>query len=172
MMTTLVARSGDPSWKSLAELMGYSPGVPSSRSNTGPVRRSFRDFLTLMGTTLTAYTFYVVPSYSRDMRTITGKPRMEFLPLLFLGIATLGIGLSVFLVIWAFDLEKHGLTNQTSDRHEQLGAHVIGLSLLSFSGWFWSEWPVLVVGAGAAVWSVWMVQKEINLYAPRAECAP
>lgn len=172
--TTLITRRGDASWITLGEVLGTARQftgqaipVPADQEFQ-PVRRSLQDFMVLMGATLTLYTFYVVPSYSKDLRIITGKERIQYKPLLILGIVTLSFALIVLLVAWAYDLEKYGRTKQTPGRQEALGAYVLALNVVSVLSLFWSGWIALIIGLVAGVWSVWLVQNEINLYAPPA----
>src|SRR4051812_16240643 len=126
---TLVARRGDPGWVRLETVPGFATIVSVDGSVEAPAgtvvkcRRS-HDFAIPMGVTLSFFSFYLVPSYSRDMRLITGKPRIQFKPLLVLGIVTIGLALSVMLTVWAFDLERHGKEKKTPRGRKSLGEHV------------------------------------------------
>jgi len=173
--TTLVARRGDASWIALGDLLGnvgqgagQTASIPTDPA-IQPVSRSLQDFIVLMAATLTLYTFYVVPSYTRDIRIITGKQRIQYKPLLILGIVTLSFALIVLMVTWAFDLERHGRERRTPGRQESLGAHVLALNVATLLiPMIWGGWAPIFVGLVTGAWAVWLVQKEINLYAAPA----
>ncbi len=121
-----------------------------------------------MGITITFYVFYVIPSYSNDMEAITSKSRIKFKPLLIIGIVTLGWALCVVLVLWAFELEKHGKSLHTVGREESLGARVLGITVLAFAlPWIDGAFSV-VASCALGAWGTWLLQREINLYAPTA----
>ena len=161
---TLITGTGDAAWIPMSQLLGIPP-VDHTAVIT-PRRRTFEHFVKMMGVTLTLYTFYVVPSYSRDMKAITGRPRMEFKPVLILGIVTCGFFLNIMMVLWAYDLEKHGKAMGTAGRRESLGTHVLVLIGITFGLAFFSGGLALFVAIVISCVPVWLLQKEINLYAP------
>ena len=172
---TLISAIGDAQWAPASQLLGVGrdrlPAVSRSESEamrSVPLLRKFDQFALMMGCTLGFYTFYLVPSYARDMRAITGKPRMEFNPLLILGIVTLGLSLMVMMIMWAFELETHGKTVGKSGRQEFLGLPVLALNVIALISGFAIDnfFLGLIVAGGFEAWAVWLLQKEINLYAP------
>jgi hypothetical protein len=176
---SLVSGIGDQQWVPASQILGLSRNghsavsgfEPEAVQTLLPVRRNFDQFALMMGCTLTFYTFYLIPSYSRDMRAITGKPRMEFNPMLILGIVTLGLSLVVTMVLWAFELERQGKAVGKAGRQEFLGPAVLALNIIALICCFAIDNFVLsfIVGGGFATWAVWLLQREINLYAPISE---
>lgn len=147
-------------------------GIPVTTKGD-PCHRSFREFARMMILTLTLYSFYLVPLNSRDMKAITGRERMEFTGLLILGIVTFGVALAVMEILWAFDLERHGKADNTVGRQESLGIIVLVLNAVGIVLGFVVGDSILspiIVGVLCAS-AIWMLQKEINLYAKRHETA-
>lgn len=171
-LKTLVSARGDGEWVTVGEFLGIQGGPPSTNSSDVgvpcealPRNRSFEHYALMMGVTLTFYLFYLIPLNSRDMKAITGRPRMEFTPLLFFGVLSIGVLLLVMLSLWAFDLERHGNERATPGRQQSLGAYVLALNILSLVLAFFSGGLALVLSAAVTVAAVWLLEKEINLYA-------
>ena len=79
---------------------------------------------------------------------------------------TLGIGLVVVQIVYAFDLARHGQRTGTPGSNPQLGGWVLGLNAVAF------VWSVATAGIGfllggvaLGVLATWLVQAEINRYA-------
>ena len=172
---TLVSGVGDPDWIPATRLLKLPPPSPSlawvQRSGTPddihPRYLPFERYVLMMTVTLGFYPFYLVPCQSRDLKAITGRERMEFTALLILSIVTLGLVLLIMQVLWAYDLERHGKAINKAGRKESLGTLVLGATALGFfaclaiDGFFLSTLVCsLFNGVG-----LWLVQREINLYA-------
>jgi len=174
---TLVSGLGDTQWVPASSLFAPESQPRSLQpADTGsadqhPRYRSFEQFALMIGVTLSLYTFYIIPSQSRDMKAITGRERMEFTALLVLGIVTFGLLLAVMMVLWAYDLERHGKVIGKTGRQESLGTIVLVLNILSLVlGFAISDFIVSFVIVGILNASaVWFLQKEINLYATPPE---
>ncbi len=176
---TLVSAIGDPEWVPAARLLKL-PGttvlmVPASTEANArighPRYLPFEQYVRMMGLTLSFYFFYLIPLQSRDLKAITGRERMEFTALLILGIVTLGLVLVVVMVLWAYDLERHGKANGKARRQESLGTIVLVLGVLCLlTGFvidsFFLSFVVSAVLSGSALW---LLQREINLYATAPE---
>jgi hypothetical protein len=194
--STFVTGTGDAQWIPVSQLLGIpenqqppiSTGANSDAKTSEPMRRTFGRLALMLGLTLGFYVLYLVPSYSRDMKAITEKPRMEFQPLLVLCIVSFalallvsqisddaltvkffnfagGLPVDVMLVLWAFDLEKHGKTLKTVNRQESLGAYLLVLTIIGSVIGLMSGGLAIVVGMAIGGFAVWLLQKEINLYA-------
>jgi len=163
--STLTAAKGETQWITVSQLLGVPPEMPSAEIVNAVRHRSFEQFCLMMGVTLTFYSFYILPSYSRDMKAITKRERMEFQPMLILGIVTLGLLLAVMMVAWAYDMEKHGKAMETVGRQESLGTYVLILNVISFLIALFSGGVAIILSAALGVWAIWLLQKEINLYA-------
>ena len=178
---TLVSGIGEPEWISAARLLKL-PGalapvaaLPAHREAqpvlVSPRQLPFERYVLLTALTLGLYPFYLVPCQSRDLKAITGRQRMEFTALLILGIVTLSLLLLVMQVLYAFDLERHGKAVNKASRQESLGTLVLVLTVLgvvlsfAIDNWFVSYLVGTFFGSGA----LWLVQKEINLYATTPE---
>lgn len=178
----LVSGIGDADWVPAAHLLklpGNTSAVPAdlpvvaspaaalADNGTCPQHRSFEHYALLTAVTLGFYGFYLIPCQSRDMKAITGRERMEFTALLILGVVTCGLLLLVMQVLYGFDLERHGKAVNPTGRQESLGVIVLVLAVLSvvlpfaFDGGFLLS--VICTLPGSV--SLWLVQKEINLYA-------
>ena len=132
---------------------------------------SFEQFITMMVITLSFYSFYLVPLQSRDMKAITGRNRLEFRTLLIIGVVTLGFGILVMMVLWAYELERHGKTVNKTGRWQSLGTLVLVLCILAralpyaFEGFMVS----FLIAALFSSCALWLLQREINLYATAPE---
>jgi hypothetical protein len=165
---TLVANQGDSRWLTVGERLGVPPQKTSvwlGATSDAPIYRSFEQFALLMAMTLTFYMVYLIPANTRDLKAITGRSRMEFLPLLILGIASFGILLLVMLTLWAFDLERHGRNLGTPGRQESLGTYVLILNVLAVLIGCFAGGLALLLSAALGAAAVWLLEKEINLYA-------
>jgi hypothetical protein len=172
--STLVAAEGAAQWTPVADLLGLPASViptpaprPTQQVVDAPVYRGQSQFFLLMGASLSLAAFYLVPTYSRDLKAITGRQRMEFTTLLILGIVTFGLLLAVIMTLYAYDLEKHGRTRAAANRQESLGTYVLIMNVVSFVVALFSGGLALVASAVIGSVAVWMIQKEINLYAVR-----
>ena len=176
---TLVSGIGDLEWVPAARLLKLPgttvPMVPASTAANARVGHprylSFEQYVKMMGITLSFYFFYLIPLQSRDLKAITGRERMEFTALLVLGIVTLGLVLVVVMVLWAYDLERHGKANGKAGRQESLGTIVLVPGVLCLlTGFvidsFFLSFVVSAVLSGSALW---LLQREINLYATAPE---
>ena len=194
---TLTSGPGDAQWSPVSELLGISetqppaisPSAPIDRNIYTPKRRPFEKFALMMGVTLGFYAVYMIPSYSRDIKAITGKPRIDFQPLLILGILGLalvlmvtmmtddvvikdifgfigGLPLGVITILWAFDLESHGKLISKPGRQDSLGAYVLVLTIIDTVIGLFNSDLCAIVSVVIALLAVWLLQKEINLYAP------
>lgn len=179
---TLVSGAGDTEWVPAAEILGLAPAfppilfTPPAEAEVGihprclPLERYI--FLTVV--TLGLYPFYLVPCQSRDLKAITGRERMEFTALLILGVVTLSLVLLVMQVLWAYDLERHGKAISKLGRREALGTIVFVMTVLAvvlsfaIDGFVVSYVVATLFGASA----LWLLQKEINLYAVAPDPAP
>lgn len=176
---TLVSAIGESEWIPAARLLGLT-GTPASaptRVTTAatitasdgmhPRYLPFERYVLLTVFTLGLYPFYLVPCQSRDLKAITGRERMEFTALLILGIVTLSLVTLVVQVLYAFDLERHGKSVNRPGRRESLGTVVLVLTVLAvvLSFAIDSFFVGYLVGTLFGSASLWLVQKEINLYA-------
>lgn len=170
---TYVAKRGEAQWITVAQLFGmpkpptFSAPPDLTVNVSAPKHRSFEQFALMMSITLGLFTFYVVPSYSRDIKAITKRERMEYTPLLIFGILTLSFLLVVMTVLWAYDLEKHGKEIGKSGRQESLGTYVLILNIAFLVTYFMSGELSFVLSFILGAWAVWLLQKEINLYAEK-----
>jgi hypothetical protein len=89
--------------------------------------------------------------------------------ILIVSILTLGIGLSVFETIYAYDLERHGRQSGLGERVSSLGTYVLILNIVSWIVAFMSGGVAIIVSAFTGIWATWLVQKELNLLADQQE---
>jgi hypothetical protein len=158
---TLIAAEGDSEWVPVSSVVSIrNPASPAI-----PKFRSFGEFSALMGLSLSFYSLYLVPSYSRDLEVITGKRRTNFRLLMVLGIVTFGFLLCVMSVLWAFELEKLGVQRDTAGRQESLGAYVLTLFVIAVTLGFFGGGLAFVMNVVFCSAGLWLLQKEINLYA-------
>ncbi len=175
---TLVSGIGEPEWIPAARLLKLpnlsvstlertTSVATATGSGSSPRYLPFERYVLLTAVTLGFYPFYLVPCQSRDMKAITDRERMEFTILLILGIVTLGLVMLVMQVLYAFDLERHGKAVGKAGRCESLGVLVLVLNLLSVVLGFAIDSFVVgwIVGALLGGGALWLLQREINLYA-------
>jgi len=186
--STLTSAKGESQWISVSQLLGVPPTAIPPDATNAPRHRTFEQFGLMMGVTLTFYSLYLIPSYSRDMKAITGKPRIEFNQMLTLMIVTFILAIllgalsdnetvsalisfvvtlpvNIFIILWAYDLQNHGKLRETNRRQESLGAYVLALTVLAAIIGLFTGGLAIVISIVVAVITLWLLQKEINLYA-------
>ena len=131
----------------------------------GPVeKREPWKFVLLMGLTMGLYTFYVVPRLARSVNHLIGKKAFHPIQVLIIGILTLGLGLSVYEVLYAYALEKNPAYARGKWKTRYLCSYVLVLNILS---WVLAFTPTNLSFAGSIVFGVlgtFMIQTEANRY--------
>jgi len=131
----------------------------------GPVKkREPWKFVLLMGLTMGLYTFYVVPRLAQSVNHLIEKEKFNPRHVLIIGILTLGLGLSVYEVLYAHALEKNSAYARGKWKIRYLVLYVLVLNILA---WILAFTPTGLSFAGSIVFGVlgtFMIQNEVNRY--------
>jgi hypothetical protein len=127
--------------------------------------REFVPFMLLSCLTLGLYSAYLVLAHSAIIGELIGRPRPRLAMALVLTIVTLGIFPGIYVVVLAFDLQRHSRSKATAGRQPLLGASVLSLDVLSLVTALASAGIALVVSVVAWSYGCWLLFRELNLYA-------
>lgn len=136
------------------------------------IKREPWRFVLMMGVTLGLYGFYVVPQLARAVNHLIGRDAFISRRVLIVGILTLGLGLSVYEVLYAHALEKNPAYARGRWNTRHLFAYVLGLNVLS---WGLVFVPTGLAFAGSFVFGVLgtlMIQTEVNRFVEQEEESP
>ena len=133
----------------------------------GLVKRESWKFVLLMGITLGLYSFYVVPQLAKGVNCLLKKEKYNSRHVFWIGIVTLSLGLSVFEILFAYDLEKHPEYTAGKWETSYLLIYVLGLNLLTWILAFTSGSMAFVGSFVCGVLATFMIQNEINQYVDR-----
>jgi hypothetical protein len=145
-------------------MTGSYQGLRDRIMATDLVKREPWRFVLLMGLTMGLYSFYVVPRLALSVNRLTGKERFGFRVVMVGGILTIGLGLSVCEVLYAYALESNPGYAGGKWKTRYLFWYVLLLNILS--------WGLVFVPTGLAfagsfafgVLSTLMIQTEVNRY--------
>ncbi len=128
-------------------------------------RRDLGMVVLLMVVTLGIYGFYLIPKLGLGVNQLIKKDEYKFNQVLLVGIFTLGIGLVVFEILYAYSLEKEpGYTgNRWSNRN--IGGYVLVLNILAVVLALASGGFGLVISFALGCWATWLIQDQVNKYA-------
>ncbi len=143
----------------------------SMLGSPGIKKRDLGILVLLFVVTLGLYGFYLIPDLGRSVNFALNKRKYSFAVVLILGILTLGIALSVYEILYAYDLERHGRQSGFAERVGSMGSYVLILNILSWIVAFMSGGVAFIVSAFLGTWATWLVQKELNLLADQQEAA-
>ncbi|HPA21222.1 MAG TPA: DUF4339 domain-containing protein [Verrucomicrobiae bacterium] len=184
---TQIARDGGDRWVPVESVVGHAhTAVPAEVVRRDAVKAVVLSFLTLG----IYWVCYLVPCYTRDMAAITAKPRLNFalavvmgalgylapmvLLLLMAGVDEAGQGLVAMLIgvpstilacVYAFELERIGKERRTAGAHQSIGWLFLGLVVASAASELLPGSFGVVVGIAIAIYPIYILQRELNLYA-------
>ena len=115
--------------------------------------------------TLGLYSAYLVMAHGAIIGELIGRPRPRLAMALVLTIFTLGIFPAVYVVLLAFDLQRHSRRNALPDRQRLLGGSVLSLDVLSLVTAVASAGVAIVISVVAWSYGCWLLFRELNLYA-------
>lgn len=118
----------------------------------------------LMIVTLGLYGFYLIPALGESVNRLTGKQKHSFGLVLLLGIVTCGLALSVFEILYAYDLEKDDRYTDRRWSNQGLGQYVLILNVVSFVVAFASGFAAFAVSLVLGLWATWLIQEQVNKY--------
>ena len=132
--------------------------------NDGLVKREPWKFVLWMGATLGLYTFYVVPQLAKGVNRLIQKDKYNSTHVFWIGVVTLGLGLSVFEVLFAYDLERNPAYTGCKWNNRRLSALVLILNLLTWILAFASGAVAFIGSIVLGVSATLLIQHEINRY--------
>ena len=127
--------------------------------------RDFVPFMLLSCVTLGLYSAYLVLAHGAIIGELIGRPRPRLAMALVFTIVTLGIFPGIYVVVLAFDLQRHSRSKDIARRQPLLGASVLSLDVLSLVTAVASAGVALVVSVVAWSYGCWLLFRELNLYA-------
>lgn len=130
-------------------------------------KRDLGIIVLLLVVTIGFYGFYLIPDFGRGVNIAIGRRKYSFALILLLGIITLGIALSVFEIMFAYDLERSGQESDFKKRVQNLGSYVMILNIISWIVAFASGGFAFIVSCILGIWATWLIQKELNFLAER-----
>ena len=135
----------------------------SDRTMTGHLTRRDLGFVVVMCVvTLTFYGFYWIPKLGEDVNRVIGRTKYRFGIVLLIGILTLGIGLSVAEIMYAYDLQKSERTRQVQRDIRNLGGTVLTLNVIAILLAIFTAGIGLIGSIVFGVWATWLIQRTIN----------
>ena len=127
-------------------------------------RHVFSRFMVLSCLTLGLYSAYLVLASGKSIGELVGVRRPGLIASLALTIITLGIFPGVYVIVLAFDLQRHSLASATSGRQPMLGWFVLLGDIISLAAAFGTGGVAIVFSVVTWSASCWLVFREQNLY--------
>ena len=127
-------------------------------------QRDLGVFFLLMIVTLGLYTFYLIPKLGVSVNRLVKKDEFKFVQVLLVGIFTLGIGLAVFEVLYAYCLQKNPEFTRGKWSTTNLGGYVLVLNILAWLLVFASGGLAFVLCFFLGCWATWLIQQQVNQY--------
>ena len=134
-------------------------------------RRDLGAYALLLVVTLGFYAFYLVPKLGLSTNQLIKKSKYDFHVVLWVGILTCGIGLVVFEVMYAYDLEKAPEYTGGRWSNQNLGGRVLILNLLAWFLIFVSGGLAFLISMVLGGWATWLIQSEVNRYLELGEAS-
>jgi hypothetical protein len=118
----------------------------------------------LMIVTFGLFSFYLVPSWSRNIERITKKDQVPFGAILVLGFFTLTLAFVFFEMRFAYELSKQNRFDSRIIRNGGIFVQVLLLNLLSLFFAFYVANESLLLSMLCGISATWLIQLEINKY--------
>ena len=118
----------------------------------------------LMGVTFGIYSFYLVPQLSKAVNKMLKQETYKYNHVLWIGILTLGFGLSVFEVLFAYNLRKNPAYTEGRWEIKNLLVSVLMLNLLAWIFAFIPGGLTFAVSFVCGVLATWLIQDQANKY--------
>jgi hypothetical protein len=128
-------------------------------------RIAFPRFMALSCLTLGLYSAYLILRYTPVIGRLVGRNRFSLPLAMGLTVVTLGIFPAVYVVVLAFDLQRHSLALAMPLRQPLLGRLVLIADITACFIALVSGGVAIIVST--VIWSYgsWLLFKELNLYA-------
>ena len=127
-------------------------------------RRDLGMFVLLMVVTLGIYGFYLIPKLGLSVNRLIKREEYKFNQVLLVGIFTLGIGLVVFEILYAYNMEKDSSYTREKWSNRNIGGYVLALNILAVVLAFVSGGLALVISFALGCWATWLIQNQVNKY--------
>ena len=127
-------------------------------------RRDLGMFVLLMVVTLGIYGFYLIPKLGLSVNRLIKREEYKFNQVLLVGIFTLGIGLVVFEILYAYNMEKDSSYTREKWSNRNIGGYVLALNILAVVLAFVSGGLALVISFALECWATWLIQNQVNKY--------
>jgi hypothetical protein len=122
--------------------------------------------------TLGLYGVYTVLRDAQVVGHLVGKKRTSLPAGIVLTVLTLGIFPGIYVVVLAFDLQRHARSAQTAGRQHLLGPIVLILDLLSLCTALMSGGLAIAISVVLWSYACHLISREISLYALSAPRPP
>lgn len=127
-------------------------------------RRDLGMFVLLMVVTLGIYGFYLIPKLGLSVNRLIKREEYKFNQVLLVGIFTLGIGLVVFEILYAYNMEKDSSYTREKWSNRNIGGYVLALNILAVVLALVSGGLALVISFALGCWATWLIQNQVNKY--------
>ena len=125
-------------------------------------RRDLGMFVLLIVVTLGIYGFYLIPKLGLSVNQLIKKEEYKFNQVLLVGIFTLGLGLIVFEILYAYSLEKESGYTSEKWNNRNLGGYVLVLNILATVLCFASGGLAFIISFVFGCWATWLIQNQVN----------
>lgn len=125
-------------------------------------RRDLGMFVLLMVVTFGIYGFYLIPKLGLSVNQLIKKEEYKFNQVLLVGIFTLGIGLIVFEILYAYSLEKEPGYTREKWSNRNTGGYVLVLNILAVVLACVSGGLAFVISFALGCWATWLIQNQVN----------
>ena len=142
----------------LAEPPHADDGTPLAR----PRHRDLGYIALVSAVTLGLFGFYLIPKLGEELNFVLGVRRYRFWVVLLLGILTIGIALSVYECLYAYNLQRHPAYQQLPIAKRDLGGLVLTLNLIAVVVSIATGGLAFIVSLIIGVWATWLIQDAMN----------
>ena len=127
-------------------------------------RRDLGMFVLLMVVTIGFYSFYLIPKLGLSTNKLINKKEYKFNQVLLVGIFTIGIGLTVFEILYAYSLGKAPEYTGGKWSNRNIGGYVLVLNILAVVLALVSGGLAIVISFALGCWATWLIQNQVNKY--------
>lgn len=119
--------------------------------------------------TLGIYSWYLVATYSAQVSSLTCRKRLEFTPIMIFSILTLGMFAMVYQVILGYDLHQFAEHQKKPLLNGSVWWNMLLMNIFAALIQFGSSGFAIPISLYFTAQSVWMLQRELNVYATKQD---
>lgn len=115
--------------------------------------------------TLGIYGILLIAKWTDDVNFLLGKQKHEKIVIVVVSVVTIGIALTVWEIIFAYDIQNYTEKIRLKERSKNLGGTVLGLTLFAYALAFASGGLAFILSMAFGICASCLVQKELNIIA-------